>query len=527
MKHFALYACMLVLAACSKGPDAGDALPVHRHADSPGIAWYGGTVQQAFVSAAKLKRPVFLYWGASWCPPCQQLKSTVFSRPGFIEKTKLFIPVYLDGDEEAAQKVGETFRVTGYPTLVAFDPVGHDVMRIAGGMDLSQYGNVLDLALDHIEPAQGLLDAAVGGKRLSAKQCERLALNAWSLEEVPEAELATKASALESAAGACPVEATAMKDRLTIAGMDFRAKKLADPQAQGAKIDSRLVEDLVLARAALDDDARLMATGDALLGVGQGVFVAAHQLPDAGAWLHSFERGMEKISVSDRYATADKLLALSQGLLAQKLVAGRVRDSDAADLIARLKQELAKESIAFIRSGIIDSSLNGLDASGHNDVAYDIVKAELGRSPNPFYWKGDLGDLAEALGRKQEALDWYQQAFNESKGSATRFQWGFNYATALIRIRPEDPAAIVAVTTAVLSELDGSDRIYRRARLRLEGLDKALRKWDLQAKGKNAAALSQLRSHLQGICSKIPAEETARASCDAFLSGYGPGARPS
>ena len=27
-------------------------------------------------------KPVLLYWGAQWCPPCKQLKSAVFNRPG-------------------------------------------------------------------------------------------------------------------------------------------------------------------------------------------------------------------------------------------------------------------------------------------------------------------------------------------------------------------------------------------------------------------------------------------------------------
>src|SRR3984957_5099518 len=72
----------------------------------PAIAWYVGSVESAFVAARAQNKPVFLYWGAKWCPPCHELKATVFSRPDFIEKLKLFIPVYLDGDDPGAQKWG-------------------------------------------------------------------------------------------------------------------------------------------------------------------------------------------------------------------------------------------------------------------------------------------------------------------------------------------------------------------------------------------------------------------------------------
>ena len=43
------------------------------HSDAPGIDWFSGDVQAAFNAAAAAHRPVFLYWGAKWCPPCQQL----------------------------------------------------------------------------------------------------------------------------------------------------------------------------------------------------------------------------------------------------------------------------------------------------------------------------------------------------------------------------------------------------------------------------------------------------------------------
>ena len=102
-------------------------------------------------------RPVLLYWGAEWCPFCHTLKSTVFSRPDFIAKSHLFLPVYLDGDDDGAQKWGEQFGIQGYPTLIVLDADQHEIIRLGAGRDVSQYATILDLALDNLQPADVLL----------------------------------------------------------------------------------------------------------------------------------------------------------------------------------------------------------------------------------------------------------------------------------------------------------------------------------------------------------------------------------
>ena len=84
------------------------------HSSRPeGIAWFDGDVTAALAAAKAKDLPVLLYWGAVWCPPCHLLKATVFAQPEFQAKTKLFIPVYLDGDDAGAQRWGEQFKVSG------------------------------------------------------------------------------------------------------------------------------------------------------------------------------------------------------------------------------------------------------------------------------------------------------------------------------------------------------------------------------------------------------------------------------
>jgi hypothetical protein len=121
------------------------------------------------------------------------------------------------------------------------------------------------------------------------------------------------------------------------------------------------------------------------------------------------------------------------------------------------------------------------------------------------------------MGQKDEAVGLLDQAYRESQGSATRFQWGQLYVSGLLRMTPKDSSRIQQAGSAVLAELDGPDRIYRRARVRLERMDRELRAWNDASKGQYGDVLQTLHTRMQEICVKIPESEPDRASCDAFL----------
>src|SRR4051794_32811595 len=115
----------LVSPGCRQGGTSTQVAQAHE------IAWREGDVADAFAEAKELGKPVILYWGAAWCPPCAEMKATLFKDAGFIAETEKFVPVYLDGDSQGAQRWGERFGISGYPTVILLRPDGTEITRIA------------------------------------------------------------------------------------------------------------------------------------------------------------------------------------------------------------------------------------------------------------------------------------------------------------------------------------------------------------------------------------------------------------
>ena len=229
---------------------------------------------------------------------------------------------------------------------------------------------------------------------------------------------------------------------------------------------------------------------------------------------------MDAAAHDGRYVLADQLGFIDAKLHALKDL-GKPKAPLPPDAVADARQRidaaLSAEQNPFVRSGLVNASLDILEDIGDYPAAYQIAHAEIARASAPYYYKADLAEIAEKLGHKDEAITLLDEAYRESQGAATRFQWGQLYVSGLLRMAPKDSQRIEDAGAAVLGELDGPDRIYRRARVRLEKLDRELRAWNDAAKGAHADVLQGLRVRMQQICVKIPDADAARRSCDAFL----------
>jgi thioredoxin-related protein len=158
----ALFALALSASSLTFAP-----LVVAKEAAHVGIAWQQGDVDAAFALAKASNKPLFLYWGAVWCPPCNQVKSTIFNRQDFIERSRFFVPVYIDGDSPSAQKLGTRFKVSGYPTMILFKPDGTEVTRLPGEVDGARYLQVLEIGMNAAHSVADMLKNASAGEKLT------------------------------------------------------------------------------------------------------------------------------------------------------------------------------------------------------------------------------------------------------------------------------------------------------------------------------------------------------------------------
>ena len=498
---------------------AGDASAAP--ADGDGIAWIEGGMEAGLAQAKRAHRPLLVYWGAAWCPPCQQLKATVFTRRDFVERSRQFVAVHLDGDDPGAQKWGEQLHVQGYPTMLVLDPVGRETQRIAGGMELERYADVLEIALADLQPVDALLAHLRANQPLPAGACRRLAWNAWRLDVLDPQELAPRARDLDRAARYCTAHAAPDAARLTLFAAAFQAAAEAPALAGGAEPSDKLGRRVTDVRDVLHLHRHDPSLADALMALDENFFKAAARAgAEKDALRDTYLEAMRDAAGDPRLTVADQLSAVAHGLIAAKSLypGGAIPPAQAAAARERVVAELQREWSPEVRSSIFNAALNVYDALGDAQAAYDAARAELAIARDKYYVKSDLGDLAEQLGHGDEALKWYAEAYAESVGTATRFQWGQDYASALLRLAPKDEKRIRDVTLAVLGELDGPDRIYRRARLRLEKLGKDLTAWNATSGGRHARVLEALRTRMQQICAKIPGTEPAHASCTAFLA---------
>ena len=176
------------------------------------ILWHAGDIESAFAAARAGRKPVLLYWGADWCPPCRRLKATVFRRPEFVARTRLFVAVNLDGDEPGAQRLGEEFDVYGYPTVVVLSPDREEITRIATTLETAPYVRALDVALAASQPASAAYAAVLSGVATDS-DLRLLGYYSWGQDNerlVPESQL--PATRIEDTAIALFREASAAKD---------------------------------------------------------------------------------------------------------------------------------------------------------------------------------------------------------------------------------------------------------------------------------------------------------------------------
>ena len=288
-------------------PSAPAKAAAAEHADA-GIAWREAAndaeVDAAFASARSENKPVFVYWGAKWCPPCNQVKATLFNRQDFIERSRAFVPVYVDGDSPGAQKIGARFKVSGYPTMVLFTPQGQEVTRLPGEVEPVRYTEVLTLGMNAARPVSAVLaDALARPATLSANDWRLLAFYSWDTDHQQVIAQDRLPATLLALADACPKDApdTAMRLRL-------KALVAADA-GKPVRVDAA-TRDAVI--ALLGDAARTREQTDMVTNYAAEIVraMSAKGGADRAALVAAFDAALKRLEADPALSRADRMQAL-------------------------------------------------------------------------------------------------------------------------------------------------------------------------------------------------------------------------
>jgi thioredoxin-related protein len=507
--------------ATPPAPAASTAAPATDDHHPANIDWYAGDVDAAFAAAKAENKPLYLYWGAEWCPPCAQIKATIFNRREFQERSTLFVPVYLDGDTPGAQKQGERFGVVGYPTMILFRPDGTEITRLPGGVDIDRYASVLDAALGDARPVAEILATLRKGEAISADDWRLLAYFSWGTDNgrtLPEADqLATFRRLSER----CPADMLGECTRFLFDYLGAAAQVAADEANPLSGLDRAIARKTLLER--LHSPAIARANVENLSFAAEDV-VGVLSEPGTPERTQLTSAWRDALDVLEAQGATPELSAPERlNVLRARVQLAHLDAPDAPlpePLVAQIREAVAKVDAAthdsYARQAAINSAANLYWEAGLDKDANTLLVAELQKSKSPYYFMLDLADLAQKAGREREAVDWLARAYEAARGPATRFQWGTSYLLGLLEMTPDDTQRIERVGLELLGELGESpDAFYQRTQMRLENLNGKLLEWgDTTAR---RSVLERLRTRTDEICRGLPDDDAGRRNCEKFL----------
>jgi thioredoxin-like negative regulator of GroEL len=99
-------------------------------------------IGDAQAEAKRTSRPMLVYFTASWCGPCQQMKKDTLPDASVKQSLAKYVPVMIDIDQQP--DVAQKFGVRSIPTFMAVDADGTVLKMSGGGMPASAFASWLN-----------------------------------------------------------------------------------------------------------------------------------------------------------------------------------------------------------------------------------------------------------------------------------------------------------------------------------------------------------------------------------------------
>jgi thiol:disulfide interchange protein len=107
-------------------------------------AFHGADFHAALDKAKSEGKPLVVNFSATWCPPCREMKKSVWTSSKVSSWVKdNAVAVYIDVDQ--AGDIAQHYGVRGLPTMIVLSKEGREQGRISGGMDSSDLVNWMQI----------------------------------------------------------------------------------------------------------------------------------------------------------------------------------------------------------------------------------------------------------------------------------------------------------------------------------------------------------------------------------------------
>jgi thiol-disulfide isomerase/thioredoxin len=489
---------------------------------STNVAWQPAAsdadIDRAFARARAEKKPVLLYWGATWCPPCNQLKATLFNRQDFAALSSNFIAVHVDGDRPGAQRLGARFKVSGYPSTVLFTPMGQEITRLPGDVDPPQALAILQQGLSGGRSVKAVLADALAERALPPGDWKLLAFYGWSIDEqqvVPRSELPGVLATLAARHAALPAADTETSHRLWLKAL------AASDDGQGVKPDAALRQRVL---ALLGNAAQARQQAEVLAGEAAEIVrtLEPEDGPGRSTLVAAYDAALKRFQADATLSRGDRMSALIGRIELARLASPKdaVQVSLPAPLLAEVRAHVQRDereiTDGYERQAVITAAAYALGRAGLWADSDALLLAGMAKSHSPYYLMSQLGSNLRKQGRNDEALKWYQQSFEKAEGPATRLQWGSGYLNALVDLAPTQTARIEKLAAQLFSEAAKDRGAFEgRSARSLQRAGAKLVAWN--GNGQQAATLRRLQTQLNGVCAKVDTADGQRAACQAVL----------
>ena len=394
--------------------------------------WHKGSVNEAFEQAKREKKPIFLYWGAVWCPSCNQIKAEVLSKPRFAELMEPFIAVYLDGDDESAQIWGDKLKISGYPTMMIFDSDGREVVRLSETINMEEFEMAVAGAVNRFETLPATLSRVLSGKGAD-HDWKLLAYTSWEWKEGSAAGVNNALAGREQLIHVIPDHLLREKALFASQILQDAYNNREEPASQDQVASIKKQGTYFLDAIFTSNDTILAAR--TFLTQNTEIVGWLYPSPLDSSFQHYKELWLKAasfIETSPEVSLDLRLYAVYPSLLFYQMEHKSEKNEHTdfnlpVELIAKVRQavRLAIPNIKteYERHTVIPAAAELLSEIKDNDEARALLTQEIKQTKTPWYYYSALAAIEREQGHTKEALAYASAARQSAQGRATRLQW--------------------------------------------------------------------------------------------------------